>query len=139
LISITAFADAGEPTPVPPVPRTGPLRAATSTRTVDQTWRRTSYSGLTAGLHEAAHATVVDEPDAEIDVQPSPSGEFALPSPRADRPGGAAFGTLVHAALEELDWTPSRLEVDAARVVGHLAPRHGLDAVGAEALTAAIV
>ncbi|HMQ66803.1 MAG TPA: UvrD-helicase domain-containing protein, partial [Arachnia sp.] len=40
------------------------LATATFGRVIDQTWRRTSYSGLTAGLHESPHGTVVDEPDS---------------------------------------------------------------------------
>lgn len=53
--------------------------------------------------------------------------------------GGAAFGTLVHAVFEELDWTPQVLEADAARVVGQLAPRHGLSTDDAATLTRAVI
>ncbi|GAB3814118.1 exodeoxyribonuclease V subunit beta [Tessaracoccus terricola] len=139
LINVTRFFDGEEPTRAVTPVSDAPLRAATMTRQVDHTWRRTSYSGLTAGLHEMAHAAVVDEPEADLDVQPSPSGELALPSPMAELPGGAAFGTLVHAVFEEVDWAPGALEASARRSLGQLAPRHGLSPEHAELLAGAVV
>ncbi|MDO5736561.1 MAG: UvrD-helicase domain-containing protein [Propionibacteriaceae bacterium] len=122
----------------PPAPET-PLVAAHMQRTIDQTWRRTSYSGLTAGLHELAQATVRDEP-AEVAVyQPTPEPSLALASPMSTLPGGAAFGTLVHAALEELDWRPGHLESSAMHVIEALAPRFGMPPEEAEVLAEALV
>ncbi|MGH3424720.1 MAG: PD-(D/E)XK nuclease family protein, partial [Nocardioidaceae bacterium] len=70
--------------------------------------------GLTAGLHELLHAGgvgseaevpgTVDEPSVEASAaggDPDPS----VVSPMTDLPAGAAFGTLVHALLEEVDFT----------------------------------
>ena len=116
-----------------------PLAAAQMERVVDQTWRRTSYSGLTAGLHELAHTTVRDEP-AEVAVyQSAPGASLALPSPMATLPGGAAFGTLVHAALEELDWRPDHLQQSASHVVERMAPRFGMPPEEAEVLATSLV
>jgi exodeoxyribonuclease V beta subunit len=87
------------------------LGAARLERGIDTTWRRTSYTGLTRAVHEPAPSVrsesetvekddesdgvfVVDEP-----VSLEPLRE--VPSPMADLPGGTAFGTLVHAVLEE--------------------------------------
>ncbi len=78
------------------------------TRTLDEDWRRTSYSSLTRDAHDLAAASepevtgTDDERDdaAELPPEPAPTG---LPSPLGDLPGGAAFGTLVHAVLEEPD------------------------------------
>lgn len=80
------------------------------TRSIDRSWRRTSYSGLTADLHELGHEQRVvttveaDEPellDVSGTLTPRP-GEKQL-SPMAGIAGGAEFGTLVHAILEHVD------------------------------------
>lgn len=139
LVSVTRFLDGGDPVRARIAVDNTPLRVAAMERMVDQTWRRTSYSGLTAGLHEAAHAALLDEPEAELEVQPAPTGELAMASPMADLPGGAAFGTLVHAVLEEIDWSPGALSSSTAHVVGQLAPRHGLAAEHAQQLVQAVV
>ncbi len=129
----------------PPTPRTPraedapPLMAASMARVVDQTWRRTSYSGLTAGLHELAHATVRDEPEVADVFQPSPNAALALQSPMAGLPGGAAFGTLVHAALEELDWRPDHVAASAGHVMDHLGRRFGMPPEESSILASSLV
>lgn len=90
---------------------------------VDAGWRRTSYSGLTRAVHETAHApgaAVTSEPEStgtvdEVDLSAGPAvgvpGQDTdpreawrlVPSPMADLPAGAGFGTLVHAVLEHFD------------------------------------
>ncbi len=89
-----------------------PLSASRFTRTLDDAWRRTSYSSLTRDAHDLAQsappssepetAGVDDERDdvADLPVATVPDG---LPSPFGELPGGAAFGTLVHAVLEQPD------------------------------------
>ncbi len=119
--------DSPTPTPSPPPPpRDIPLRLVAFDRQIDHTWRRTSYSALTAGLHDLATLRL-DEPEEIPVVQETPTGSFARPSPMATLPGGARFGTVVHAALEELDWTRADLDVAAAEVTSVLAPRFGFD------------
>src|SRR5690606_23199821 len=56
VISVTAVdrPDDVAPRRVRTEPPTGELAAATFTRTLDQQWRRTSYSALTAGAHDLA-------------------------------------------------------------------------------------
>lgn len=88
-----------------------PFEARAFDRAVDTTWRRTSYSGLIATGDDAPHvgsepeaSGTQDEPDApgtdaEEPLQPDP----AEASPMADLPRGAAFGSLVHAVLEDAD------------------------------------
>ncbi len=91
------------------------LHAATFHRPLDATWRRTSYTALTAKAHEHAQA-VGSEPEAptkddEADVDALRGAAVAVgdeplkhvPSPMADLPGGRTFGTLVHAVLEHAD------------------------------------
>jgi exodeoxyribonuclease V beta subunit len=96
-------------------------------RILDLTWVRTSYSGLTAGLHEAPQEVTseaespgtVDEPEVLV-LDEAPPGD-AVVSPMAGLPVGAAFGTLVHSVLEELDFTAPDLRaalVERSEAVG---------------------
>ncbi|WP_432513170.1 UvrD-helicase domain-containing protein [Kineococcus sp. SYSU DK001] len=121
---------AGGPVAVEDVPLTAPLRrrptpAVTATdlrvarfgATVDGDWRRTSYSGLTRGVHDTAGPgravlsepeveATTDEADAEVGgpvEAPDPHGWRQVPSPLSDLPAGTGFGTLVHAVLEGFD------------------------------------
>jgi exodeoxyribonuclease V beta subunit len=136
-------------TPVPYVPDAGPARrlaAATFDRDLDLAWRRSSYSSLTAGAHAGAplsepeDRTLTDETDPDEGPAPTPDDVPPLPSPLADLPVGAAFGTLVHAVLETVDTGTGDLhgalldaaaaelahrphaEVDAATLADALAP-----------------
>ncbi|MFI1460424.1 UvrD-helicase domain-containing protein [Nocardia carnea] len=112
-ISVTA-ADPGAEVPVFPAragAAEGALAVAGFDRKLDDQWRRTSYSALTA----AAHSVV---PGAEPEEALGPDDEPEAPAPLAEpEPGtaslmnalpyGAEFGTLVHAVLE-------RVSTDAA-------------------------
>jgi exodeoxyribonuclease V beta subunit len=85
----------------------GDLDARHFHRAIDATWRRTSYSGL---IRAAESTPVSSEPEvvelddeaAEIPLMTSAVGAD-VPSPMADLPMGAKFGTLVHAVLETAD------------------------------------
>jgi exodeoxyribonuclease V beta subunit len=121
----------------PPSPAAPELSVSRFTRTLDEEWRRTSYSALTRSAHDAAHeAHLATEPDAaakddERDADeplPETAPADALPSPLSDLPGGATFGTLVHAVLEDLD--PAALDERCAEAVA----RHLVPGVTAEAL-----
>ncbi|WP_426561964.1 UvrD-helicase domain-containing protein [Angustibacter sp. McL0619] len=107
-----------------PAARPPDLSVGTLRRRLDVTWRRTSYSGLTAAAHELARPDVSSEPEVtgvqdEVDVPPAeaaaavaPSGETGHLVPlMAALPGGAAFGTLVHEVLERVD--PMAADLDA--------------------------
>ncbi len=104
------------PDPTPLARSTDDLEVRAFTRTVDTTWRRTSYSSLSAG--SAAHAAaalsepeVVPDEDSEVtaeDLDPAPGPDAgaaaaSVPSPMATLPVGATFGSLVHAVLEHAD------------------------------------
>ncbi len=104
-IAAVAVPDAAPPPRSSAHPAPADLRARAWTRTIDQTWRRTSYSGLTARAHDLAH-----EPGFLDDEQPlSAASETVVPdelaarSPMAALPSGPAFGTLVHSLYERLD------------------------------------
>jgi exodeoxyribonuclease V beta subunit len=100
----------------PPVPERPSLSVRSFERILDLAWTRTSYSGLTAGLHdlahqagvasEAEHPGIVDEPDVVPTGATGISGpsEGDVVSPMTHLPKGAAFGTLVHAVLEATDF-----------------------------------
>ena len=98
-------------------------------RRLDWSWRRTSYTDITAGAYEAAVATepdetlVGDEPDAESPaaacVETAPPG--VAPSLLAEMPAGAEIGTLVHRVLAATDFAAADLDgalaeqIDAAQ------------------------
>ncbi|WP_432543125.1 UvrD-helicase domain-containing protein [Kineococcus sp. SYSU DK002] len=121
---------AGGAVAVEDVPRTAPLRrrptpvaagtaleVAAFGASVDTGWRRTSYSGLTRGVHDThgPGRAVLSEPEVEATTDeadaeasgpveaPDPHGWREVPSPLADLPAGTGFGTLVHAVLEGFD------------------------------------
>ncbi|MFI6166828.1 UvrD-helicase domain-containing protein [Nocardia sp. NPDC051052] len=93
-------------------PGTGELAAAHLDRKLDQQWRRTSYSALTA----SAHGPVTPELDIEPEDNRGPADEpstpviaaveevFAGPASLMNSlPYGAEFGTLVHGVFELID------------------------------------
>lgn len=135
------FDDGQDPAPAERAPHpTAPLQLGKLHRAIDQTWRRTSYSGLTQGLHESAVPAIADE-SAELDLAPQPQQAAALllPSPMSELPAGAAFGTLVHEALERLNWAPETLQAHATTLLAELGPAHNLDEAQAARLAAALV
>ncbi|MEJ5913279.1 UvrD-helicase domain-containing protein [Pseudokineococcus sp. 1T1Z-3] len=107
-----------------------PLAVATLDRDLDDAWRRTSYSALTAAAHDAVHGAGahgsgsgrVSEPEAVVEDDElggaAPRGRAGGPDEGAGAPdaglrevpthwdglgAGTRFGLLVHAVLEELD------------------------------------
>jgi exodeoxyribonuclease V beta subunit len=121
---LAAWRDAGGPVPQPattddlsddPLP-TDDRRLAVRrfTRWVDTSWRRTSYSALSAAgaepLTDAGSGGVGSEPEErprqdepELSTEPREPSPDAVVSPMAHLPVGATFGSLVHAVLEHAD------------------------------------
>ncbi len=97
-----------------PAARREELAAAVFDRSLDMRWRRTSFSAITAGTHEARvasepeEAVVTDEP-AAADVNASPDG-----LPLAGMPVGTEVGTLVHRVLEATDFAAPDLDAELA-------------------------
>lgn len=97
----------------PPARETPSLAARRWTRTIDDHWRRTSYTALSVAQDEPAGVSSEPEMPVKDDEPPVPeAGEVSatlplagldVPSPMADLPVGATFGSLVHAVLEEAD------------------------------------
>ena len=94
-------------------------------RRLDWSWRRTSYTDITAGAYEAMVSSepeetlVGDEPDAQTPaaagVEPAPRG--AAPSPLAEMPAGAEIGTLVHRVLAATDFAAADLDAALAEQI----------------------
>ncbi|MFF0543872.1 UvrD-helicase domain-containing protein [Nocardia thailandica] len=121
VVSVTVVERAGdvEPRRVRVEPPTGDLAAARFDRVLDHTWRRTSYSALTAGAHDAAgvHDPEPEDGPARDDEPAEPRvldtvEEPAAPSLMNDLPYGAEFGTLVHGVLELVDTAAPDLDAE---------------------------
>ncbi len=99
------------------------VTAARFGRALDLLWRRTSYSALTAHAHDASPVepevgvtSEAERPEkADEPVEP-PLGSAnpdepvdGIASPMNGMPAGAAFGTLVHEALEHVDTSAADL------------------------------
>ncbi|NYE36159.1 exodeoxyribonuclease V beta subunit [Nocardioides cavernae] len=140
---LAAWQDAGGPSVEPAVltpPDPTPLERSTArlgvrsfTRAVDTTWRRTSYSSLSAS--SAAHAAAaLSEPEVVPDQDSAVAADDLLlvadegdggvaasaasvPSPMADLPVGATFGSLVHAVLEHADPAADDFRAELLRLV----------------------
>ncbi len=115
---------------------TGALAAAHFARTMDLQWRRTSYSALTAGAHDAAIPEAEpedergpsDEPGTPLLAETEPAIADAAPSLMNALPYGAEFGTLVHGVLERIDTDASDLATEV-----HTRCRAATDELMAEA------
>lgn len=108
---------AAMPEPVrwqPPTATPPPLDVARFTRHLDTAWRRTSYSGLTAAAHEAAHG-VADEPETTgiTDEAEAPAAP-AVPETDGVDTRDLPSGTPVQA---ELDLGDAGLGEDALRAL----------------------
>jgi exodeoxyribonuclease V beta subunit len=93
-------------TPQRPVPPSD-LGARHFHRDIDTSWRRTSYSALirsadTPSVGSEPEVIELDDEVGDVPVAKPPSGA-EVPSPMAELPTGAKFGTLVHAVLETAD------------------------------------
>jgi exodeoxyribonuclease V beta subunit len=130
--------------PQPRVP--AQLEVARFDRSTDRTWRRVSFSSLSADQpltpadERAEHLPRSDEAEALPDAE----AEAAAPAPLlplADLPAGARFGTLVHDMLEHVRFDDDELETRLLELATAATARSGWDfdvAVLASGLAAAI-
>ena len=80
-------------------PRSLSTQKPVLSRIFDSSWRRTSFSSLTAAAHE--HPPDTDEgEDLEVDIAVHDDPELEQRSPMADLPSGTGFGSLVHTVFE---------------------------------------
>ncbi|MFA9432013.1 3'-5' exonuclease [Egicoccus sp. AB-alg2] len=121
------------------------LDRARFTRTLDQTWRRTSYSALTA--LDVDDPRVGSEPDERVkDDEPAPDlegeedhvptgepvwadahGLREVTLPLAELPGGRHVGTFVHGVLEHTDFAAADLDAALSEAVAGQLRRRRLD------------
>ncbi|WP_059014298.1 exodeoxyribonuclease V subunit beta [Mycobacterium sp. M26] len=90
-------------------------------RAIDTTWRRTSYSGLiraaeTPGVSSEPEVVGLDDESVDVTVT-TPAAGLDVPSPMADLPTGATFGSLVHAVLETADPLATDLAAELQRQI----------------------
>lgn len=130
----------------PPPPEMRELSVARFERTTDRSWRRVSFSSLsadqplTAADERAEHLPRADEAEAVPDEEADTAGPTPL-LPLADLPAGARFGTLVHDVLERVRFDDPDLETAVRELVEVEAARAGWDfdpAVLAGGLTAVV-
>ncbi|TXI42194.1 MAG: exodeoxyribonuclease V subunit beta [Mycobacterium sp.] len=132
--------------PVPPLPASRApedLRARHFHRHIDTGWRRTSYSGLVRSAQEqvgvGSEPETVDLDDEVPDIAlVTPAADADRPSPMADLPTGAKFGSLVHAVLETADPWAADLEAELTSQIDRHAVWWPVDVPAAE-LAAALV
>lgn len=147
------------PTPSRPetAPRSQPERLLDARRFedhIDRAWQRTSYTGLTAALHDAASAQPID-PDTDEAELPAdqladeitaddPLGAASLAGPGdlasalAGLPGGTQFGSLVHAILEQVDPAAADLPAALTATTAPLLERFPLAGIDLGALVAGL-
>ena len=112
VVEEAAIAPAVPPTPDRPRKE---LSARHFHRVIDTSWRRTSYSGLvrsaqeTVGVSSEPEVVELDDEVADLALV-TPAEGADLPSPMAELPAGAKFGSLVHAVLETADPMAADLE-----------------------------
>jgi exodeoxyribonuclease V beta subunit len=106
-----------------PPPESEQLAVASFDRGLDWSWRRTSYSDITAGTYEPWVASEpeelagADEPPIAITAHATapataPPDDLSTPSLLAEMPVGAQVGTLVHRVLEASDFTAPDLAAE---------------------------
>ena len=133
-------------------PDSGDLHVRRFDRSLDVTWRRTSYTALTAAAHEARSGSAVaseaeDAPlDDELPVEPTrlptaaDASETALraeASPMAGLGKGPAFGVLVHAVLESVAFDDPDLDASLSSAI-RTSTRFGRSGAPAGELAAAL-
>jgi exodeoxyribonuclease V beta subunit len=124
------------------------LDAASLRRRLDWWWRRTSYSDITSGAHEARVGSepeqdpVWDEPAAEAPVAAPGDGAAAalreVPSPLAAMPAGVHVGTFVHRVLEAADFAAADLEGELTLHARGALARRALDLGDPDAVVAGL-
>jgi exodeoxyribonuclease V beta subunit len=115
-------------------PPSGPLATARFDRSLDERWRRTSYSDITAGAHEAWVGSEPEEPllsdEPVAAVQPQVAGaalgdERSLPL--AAMAAGPQVGTVVHRLLEAVEFDAPDLRGELSARLAAILEHSGVD------------
>jgi len=132
---------------VPPPRAAIELDVARLQRALDESWRRTSYSGIVAGQYEQRVASEVEEAAGADDLSAGVAAAAAVveaggvelaavPALLEKLPPTARVGTLVHSVLETTDFAADELEAELQRGIDERLARRGVD-VGSPAVLAA--
>jgi exodeoxyribonuclease V beta subunit len=124
------------------------LSASRFDRALDWRWRRTSYSDITAGAHDARVASEPEEPVVTDEPAPAtlpaaapdaPGAPLrAVPSLLAGMPAGVHVGTLVHRVFEATDFAAPDLDAELAQQVGAAQARRHVELGDAAAVVAGL-
>jgi exodeoxyribonuclease V beta subunit len=102
------------------------LAAARFDRDLDVRWRRTSFSDIATGAHEARVASEPEEP--ALDDEPErPAGPVVAGSLLAAMPVGVEVGTFIHRVLEATDFAAPDLEAELSAAVAASQARRAVD------------
>ena len=129
------------------------LEAARFERLLDHSWRRSSYSSMTASAHsvdpglvssEPEDAGTADEPEAEhaatrMAADGAQDQLVAVVCPLSDAPGGTEFGTFVHDVLERVDFQAETLGPDLRDAVSGVISRKPSDVGSVDDVVAGLV
>jgi exodeoxyribonuclease V beta subunit len=135
-ISVERAEPAAHATWTDPRPPAAELVAARFARQLDWGWRRTSYTDITAGAHEARVASEPEEgllTDEDEAAGPPPvvaEGDVALrevPSLLGDMPFGAHIGTFVHKVFEATDFAAPDLAAELGLRVDEVQSARGVE------------
>jgi exodeoxyribonuclease V beta subunit len=107
------------------------LSAASFDRSLDERWRRTSFSDISAGAHEARVGSepeeppLRDEPEAPVGA-PAAAGD-GEPSLLGAMPVGVQVGTFVHHVLEAIDFSAPDLDAELAAAMTEVQARRPVE------------
>lgn len=100
----------------PPVQMPAELAAARFDRRLDEWWRRTSYTDITAEAHDPLVASEPERP--VLNDEPATLG---------DSPAGVEFGTFVHTVLQATDFAAPELDAELAERIAGAQSRRAID------------
>jgi exodeoxyribonuclease V beta subunit len=134
-------------TPPPRAP--AELDVAQLARTLDDAWRRTSYSGIVAGQYEQRVASEVEEAPGADDASHAGGADgaatetdgdvlAAVPALLQELPATTRVGTLVHRVLETTDFAAEDLAGELRRGIDERLARRHVDVGPADALAAGL-
>ena len=124
----------------PPLPLPAQLAAAPFERTLDQRWRRTSYTDITAGSYDAVVASEAEEPVVDDEpvvavAAPAISDDAAAVScPLAEMGVGAEVGTVVHRVLAASEFDAVDLDSELERRLAAAQGRRAVEVGDPEAV-----
>jgi exodeoxyribonuclease V beta subunit len=103
------------------------LSAASFDRSLDQRWRRTSFSDISSGAHEARVASEPEETTVTDEPEGPPSAATAGEVPLAAMPVGVQVGTFVHRVLELADFAAPDLDAELSEAVAAVHARRPVE------------